>query len=103
MNQFPNSTKFSKKDNEIVSRRIAEETIIVPIRGKLADMQRIFSINSVAEYIWEQLDGVKNLDEVLEGILTEFDINKEQAKADLEAFITELTEAGLITLDKGSS
>ncbi len=52
--------KFKKKE-EIVSREIAGETILVPIKGKLADMQRIFALENVSEYIWQQLDGEKKV------------------------------------------
>jgi len=86
---------FQKKE-EIVSRRIAGETLLVPIQGKLANMQRIFALDSVSEFIWEQLDGRRNLKDILNGILDKFDVGKKQATGDLEEFIAELLEAGLI-------
>ena len=86
---------FRKSDN-MVSRNIAGETIIVPIRGNLADMQRIFAISAVAEHIWENLDGEKSLDEIRDDIVATFDVEKAQADADLQEFIAELLEAGLI-------
>ncbi len=85
-----------KKQEDIVSRNIAGETIIVPIRGKLADMQRIFVVSSVAEYIWQNLDGKKSLDEICDDIVVHFNVKKEQAVADLQEFIIELLEAGLV-------
>lgn len=88
--------KVFKKKEQIVSRKIAGETILVPIRGELADMQRIFSLNPVAEYIWQQLDGKRSLKEVRNGILERFDAGKEKADADLQEFIAELLEADLI-------
>ena len=90
--------QVSKVEAELVSRSIAGETIIVPIRGKLADMQQIFVLSSsVAQYIWQNLDGKKSLDEIREGIVDNFDVEKEQADADLQEFIAELVEAGLVT------
>ena len=68
----------------------------MPIRGTLADMQRIFVVSSVAEYIWQNLDGKKNLDEICDDIVVHFNVKKEQAVADLQEFITELLEAGLV-------
>lgn len=91
-----NARRIAKKDQELVSRYIAGETIIVPIRGKLADLQRIFVVDTVAAYIWQQLDGRKRLDEILEDILAEFDVERERARTDLEEFIAELAEAGLV-------
>ena len=85
-----------KKQEDIVSREIAGETILVPIRGKLADMQRIFVVSSVAEYIWQNLDGERSLDEICDDILARFNVKKEKAIADLQEFICELLEAGLV-------
>ncbi len=85
-----------KKDERIATRKVAGETILVPIRGKLAEMQRIFSLNPVAEYIWEELDGGKSLEQIRDGVITNFAVEKQQADADTEEFITELLEAGLI-------
>jgi len=89
--------KIFKKKNEIVSREIAGETILVPISGKLADMQRIFSLNPVAEYIWNRLNGERNLQEISDSILSVFDMEKEQVDADVQEFIAELLKEDLIT------
>lgn len=88
--------KIFKKKKEIVSRAIAGETILVPISGKLADMQRIFSLNPVAEYIWSQLNGERTLQEIRNGVLSAFDVHKKQADADIEEFIDALLKENLI-------
>ncbi len=86
-----------KKKEEIVHRSIAGETILVPVSGKLADMQRIFSLNPVAEFIWRQLDGVKRLGDIRKEILDHFEVEEEQADSDIREFVTELLKEGLIT------
>jgi methyltransferase-like protein len=88
--------KIYHKKEEVVSREIAEETILVPVRGKLADMQRIFSLNQTAEYIWENLDGKKKMEDILKGVLTHFDVSQKEAEKDISEFITELLNANLI-------
>jgi len=85
-----------KKRGEIVSRKIAGETILVPIRGRLADMQRIFSLNPVAECIWEQIDGQKKLGDIRNRVLCLFEVGKELADSDIEEFIAELLKEDLI-------
>jgi hypothetical protein len=88
--------KIFKKGDELVSRQIAGETILVPIRGELVDMQQIFALNPVAEYIWQELDGQKDLSEICEGVLANFEVDREQAETDLQEFVGELLAAGLI-------
>lgn len=88
-------TKVFKKNSAIVSRKIGGELFLVPVKGTLADMQKIFTLNPVAEYIWKELDG-KKLAEICNGVISTFEVEKEQAEADIRGFITELLEADLI-------
>jgi len=89
--------KAFKIRKEIVSREIAGETILVPIKGKLANMQRIFAVDDVAEYIWQQLDGEKKVADIRDGVIELYDVAKEQAREDVLDFIEELKEADLIS------
>jgi hypothetical protein len=89
-------SKVYRKNVEVVTRRIADELFLVPIKGNIADMQRIFTLNPVAEYIWQKLDE-KNLIEIRDGILDHFDVEKERVDSDIQGFIAELLEADLIS------
>ena len=86
-----------KKNDDIIHRKIADETILVPLRGELVDMQKIFSLNRVADYIWEHLDGKRNLMGICNQIDNEFESESEQVQTDVMEFIKELVEAKLIT------
>ncbi len=85
-----------RKKGEIVTRRIAGETLLVPIRSRVADMQKLFTLNTTAEYIWQQLDGTRSLEEILHGLTADFEVEKDEAEADMREFILELEEAGII-------
>lgn len=94
-----NSTIWDKvfiRDQDVVSRKIAGELFLVPVKGKLAHMEQIFTLTSVAEYIWDRLDGQKNLHDIREDVIAQFDVQQEQADPDIREFIIELMEAGLI-------
>jgi hypothetical protein len=88
------------RNQDLVTRRIAGELFLVPVKGKLADMESIFTLTSVAEYIWDRLDGQKSLDDIRNDIVARFDVDLEQADADLKEFIAELLAAGLIHTEK---
>lgn len=85
------------KNKEIVFRKIAGETILVPISGQLADLQRIFSLNPLAEYIWHQLDGKRNLQEIINSIVSNYEVQQGQVVTDIREFISELLKENLIT------
>jgi len=88
--------RLYRREENIVAREIAGEMILVPIRGNLADMQRIFSLNPVAAYIWEHLDGGTHLEDICKGVVTDFEVEKEEAEADIHDFISDLLQANLI-------
>jgi hypothetical protein len=85
-----------RRRDDLLTRQIAGETIIVPIRGKLADMQNIFAVNVVAEFIWARMDGQKTLDQIAGEVAAQFDVDEHQARSDVLEFVNELSEAGLI-------
>ena len=87
--------KVFRKSSNIVIRKIADEFFLVPVRGELANMQKIFTLNPVAEYIWKELDN-KNLYDICRGVTSAFDVKEEQAESDIQEFIAELLDADLI-------
>lgn len=88
--------KIYKKSENVVHRKIGGGTLLVPIRGQLADMQKIFNLNPVAEDIWEQIDESRSLQDIRKNILENFEVEKEQADSDIIDFIHQLMDAELI-------
>jgi hypothetical protein len=90
------NTVYCKKEN-MVTRQIAGETLLVPIRSQVADMQNIFALtHTSAEYIWQQLDGKQNLQQIHQGIMDNFQVENQQSLSDLQEFISQLVDAGII-------
>ena len=92
-----NNNKVFMRNSDVISRKIAGELFLVPVKGKIADMENIFALTAVAEYIWDRLDGRKSLNEILNNVVDRFDVEQEQAESDIREFIMELMGAGLIT------
>lgn len=88
--------KVFERPQNIVSRNIAGELFLVPIAGKLADMQRMFALTPVAEFIWERIDGRRSLGDIRDDVLKCFEAEKKQVDADVEAFVTELMAEELL-------
>jgi hypothetical protein len=75
-------------DPSIVSRLIAGETILVPIRRNVGDLESIYTLNETGARVWGLIDGQRSLAEVIQQIVFEFDIDEVQASDD----VIELTE-----------
>jgi hypothetical protein len=88
--------KAYRKGANIVARKIAGDLFLIPIRGRIADMQRIFALNPAGEYIWQEMENRKGIEEIRQGMADRFDIEEEKAETDIREFIAELMEAGLI-------
>lgn len=88
--------KVYRKNPDVVARKIAGELLLVPVKGKIADMQRIFTLNPVGELIWREIDTQKNLNEIRNRVISDFDVTIEIATTDIEEFVTELLQADLI-------
>ena len=84
------------RNRDVVIRKIAGETFLIPIRDNIADMQRIFSLNPVGECIWQELDGRKSLQEVCDRVLARFSAARETVMTDAAEFIADLEGARLI-------
>jgi hypothetical protein len=81
---------------EFVTRRIADETIIVPVVGGVGDLDAIFTLNEVGSHIWRLIDGPITVHQIVEEIGRQFDVSPGQAERDVIEFLDKLAEAGLI-------
>lgn len=87
--------KSYQKDPNIVSRKIDDEVILVPIKRKLADVNAIYLLqDDVSVRIWELIDGKRPVREIKEIISREFEVDPKQAEDDLTEFLEQLEKIG---------
>jgi hypothetical protein len=72
-----------KKNDAMVSRKIGDEFILVPIRQNVGDLESIYTLNETAALIWEWIDGKTNVREIREKMVDQFDVASKQAEKDL--------------------
>lgn len=92
---------FRKADN-IVTRKVMDETLLVPITGELASMDNLYSLNEIGAFIWERLDGLRSLAEISEQLEKQYDADPAVIEADLMEIVAELSESGLILEPAGN-
>ena len=80
----------------VVTRKVAGEVFLVPVKGRIADLQRLFSLNPVAECIWENMDGTRSQEELVEIVVGRFDVAAERAARDVAELIRQLQEHELV-------
>ena len=81
----------------VVSRVIAGETLIIPVRKGVGDLASIYSLNEVASSIWNAIAQPSSREEIIERIEEEFAGERQQVEHDVESFLGEMRAAGLIS------
>ncbi len=84
------------KDPSVVYREIAGEAILVPIQRNAADMQSIYTLDSVGADIWKLIDGERDLGDILDALLGQYDVEASVLSKDLDEFIEQLASVGAI-------
>jgi len=85
-----------KKEASMVSRKIADEVILVPIRQSVGDLESIYTLNEVAALIWELIDGEMKVREIKEKIIEEFEVTPEEAEKDMGEYLQQLQKINAI-------
>ena len=75
----------------MVSRKIGDESILVPIRRNAGDLESIYTLNETAAYIWGLIDGQTKVGDIKERMLMEFEVTSEDAEKDLIEHLMQLT------------
>jgi hypothetical protein len=89
---MPEKSIYIARSSAIAARALAGEMMVM----NSAD-STFFTLNEVATAIFQAADGHTPLQQIVrETICQEFDIDPEQAEADAEQFVTELSDHGIL-------
>jgi len=84
------------RSRTVVTREVAGETIVVPVRGGVGDLDGLFTFNGVASDIWRWLEAGCTVEEVSAWVHEHYEVSEEQAHTDVAAFLEELRSQGLV-------
>ncbi len=93
-----NTERKYRRRNGVARRKIAGEAFLIPVCGTPVDMENIFVLNPVGDFIWQRLDGQQSLAQIAEQISGEFDITAGQSLADTREFVSQLETNQLVEL-----
>ena len=81
---------------QLIKREIAGDTILVPVGKTVVDTNGLFVLNEVAAFIWDMLPEVSDEAQIVERILDEYEVSREEAAADTAQFMGKLREMGIV-------
>ena len=91
----PESVCFPSDD--VVSREIEGELIIVPIASGIGDAEdELYTLNDTGREIWQRLDGKRTLREVAEDISAQYTAPVDQITRDVLGLMTQLSRRKIV-------
>jgi Coenzyme PQQ synthesis protein D (PqqD) len=81
----------------IVTRKTGNEYVLVPVTNNIADMNSVYTLNETGAFIWEHIDGKRNVEEIINTLTKEYDIDNESASKDVFSFIENMSKYLIIT------
>ncbi len=90
------ATDVFQHAEHIVTRKVMDETLLVPISGQLASMDNLYTLNETGAFIWQALDGSRSLAEISRMLEEQYDAPADVIVADVLEIANGLAEAGLI-------
>ncbi len=84
------------RNEQFISRQIADEFLLIPISNQLSGDNWLFVLNEVGARIWKLIDGGRSVQQIEELLLEEFDASQEQLEKDLLRLLDQLQEIGAI-------
>ena len=80
-----------RQGQDHVATSIGDETAVMSIKRG-----RYYTVGSVAERIWQMLEAPVSPREITERLGEEYDIAPDRCKSEVDAFLVELIEEGLV-------
>jgi hypothetical protein len=81
---------------DLIERKVADETFLLPVRGALANTVEMFALSEVGQFIWGLADGTRGVAELVACVVREFEVSEEQAWVDVDEFVGRLRAYGLV-------
>jgi Coenzyme PQQ synthesis protein D (PqqD) len=86
-----------RPSEDIVSRSIEGELIIVPLVAGIGDLEdELYTLNETGKAIWDRLDGKKKLKDVLVELSSEFEAPAGEIEKDLTGLVEELVRRRIL-------
>ena len=80
----------------MIVRTIMDDTVLIPVGSAGEKFNGLITLNETALYLWEQLPRVRDEQELIKALLSEYDVDEKTARQDIGEFLQTLREIGVI-------
>jgi len=85
-----------KIKNGFILRKVGDSSVVITVGEAAKNFKGMIKLNETGAFIWSLISDNKTVDEIASAMTEEYEITKEQAKADAEAFINKLKENNVL-------
>ena len=85
-----------KVQKEFVLREIAGDYVIIPTGKTVLTFNGLITVNEVGADLWKMLQSDVTFEDLLQGILSEYDVDEETAREDIREFLDTLIRGGIL-------
>ena len=94
-----NLKAYYKISDQLVTRKIEEELVIVPLNEGIGDLDaEMFALNTTGAVIFAKLDGTKSLDVIISETAKDFNVSENHIKEDVIELVEKLLAAGFLNI-----
>ena len=85
-----------RHSEEVASRKILGEILLVPIRTSSKQKLGVYTLNETAAWLWEKMDGSVSCAQLVDAMTGRFEVESGQAQKDVEVLCQDLLSFGAI-------
>lgn len=88
--------KTLKKNPDFACRRVAGETILLPIKKKTADFEALYTLNELGGFLWDNLEKAVTREKLALAVLDAYEAERATVVKDVEAFLDRMVKIGAV-------
>ena len=82
--------------DHVIAKMVGEELVLLDYEGEV-----YYGLDPIGARIWELFRTGRTLGEIVETLLAEYDVTREELAADLESLVEDLEKNGLVKIVTG--
>ncbi len=79
-----------EREPTMITRRVAGEIILIPVTRRMGEESALYTLDVVAAYLWERLDGQHTGRDLIEVLESAYTVEREQSAQDVRTFLEQL-------------
>lgn len=79
-----------------VLRQVADLWVVLPLAEETVNFNGMIKLNECGALLWKELERGCELDGLVDAVLAEYRVTREQARTDVAGFLEKLSEVGCL-------